>query len=101
MKNVIPINGVPNQSFSFSANKYEIFVTLYSVYGLICADVSIGNKIVCKGVKCIANTSFIPHSAEKEINGKLYFETPKSYPTFEDMETDDCKLIFESNDESN
>lgn len=56
---------------------------------------------MCKGIKCIANTSFIPRRAEKKINGKLYFETAKSYPTFEDMETDDCKLIFESNDESN
>lgn len=95
MKRVIPISNVVNQEFSFGANGYEVLVTLFSVYDLICAQVSIDDTLVCSGVKCISGISILPRSAENKLNGKLYFETDSSYPNANTIGTEDCKLIFE------
>lgn len=99
MKRILPIKNVPNQEFSFGASDYEVFVTIFSVYGLLCAQVSIDDELVCSSAKCINGISFIPKSAEKKLKGKLYFETDGSYPSASIVGTENCKLIFEDSDE--
>lgn len=99
MKKVIPITNTPNQSFSFLSNKYEVFVTILSVYDMLCANIRVEDTDVCNGVKCINGSSLLPPRVEKMINGKLYFETDGSYPSATTLGTDQCKLILETANE--
>lgn len=99
MKRILQIANVANQEFSFGANRHEVFVTLCSVYNLICATVSIDDSVICCGVKCIPNTPILPKSAENVVNGSLYFETDGDYPNYANVGTEACRLVFEERDE--
>lgn len=95
MKRDIPLVNEGNQEFSFGANGHEVFVSLFSVYDLMCAQVSIDDTLVCSGVKCISGVSILPKSSEDILNGRLYFESGDKYPNADIIGTVDCKLIFE------
>lgn len=99
MRKVIPLTNTPNQSFSFLSNKYEVFVTILSVYDMLCANIRIEDIDVCNGVKCVNGSSLLSPRIEKMIKGKLYFETNGSYPSASNLGTEKCKLILETTNE--
>lgn len=96
MKRVLPIPSVPNQEFSFSANRIEVSVVLNTAYDMLFADISVGKELVCAGVKCISGVSLIPRHIQSMLGGRLYFNVISGkYPTYDILDTDDCSLIFE------
>lgn len=96
MKRILPISSVPNQEFSFSANRTEVSVSLTTAYDLLFADISVNRNLVCAGVKCIGGVSLIPKRIESMLGGRLYFDaTSGEYPTYNILNTKDCALVFE------
>lgn len=96
MRYEIPLESVPNQQFSTALNDHDVDIALTTAYGLLLMNVTIDGVLACAGVKCISVFPLLPSKAEKELGGRMYFETiAGTYPSKENIGTNDCKLIFE------
>lgn len=82
--NIVNIQNIPNQKFSFNADGFAYTVQLRTSDGVTLADVAIDGVIVCTSTLCVPSGWLIPFPYMRGSAGNLRFVCVKNeYPYYE------------------
>lgn len=97
MKRSFDLANYPNQRFSTMSDGNAIEIALRTFRGIIYANISINQTLVCAGRPCLPNEKIFPASVERAAGASMYFKcSTGKYPSYEMFGTQECVFIMES-----
>lgn len=73
MKNIIPLDAIPNQIFTITLNGQQCTFEFISRGAYMFMNLTVNNKTVVNGMICLNKVSLVQYKDSRFV-GKLYFE---------------------------
>ena len=95
MSLVVPLERVPNQSFSVRLGDSRYSITLKDVGGIMVATIERDSGVVIRNTRCVAGFPLLPYTHQYAADGNLIFThaTPETIPHWTDFGVT-CWLVY-------
>lgn len=71
----LPLQAVPNQSFSIQLDGLRYFVEIKAARGIMAATITIDDEVAMTGARFFADTPLIPHASLESGGGNFIMTT--------------------------
>jgi len=86
--NLIPLQAIPNQSFSVTLEGNLYALTLRTIQNGTYADITLNGNVLITGTRCVVNKPLLPYPYLEGVGGNFAFVTQNSeYPNYAEFGT--------------